>query len=135
MTSICSLKYDYETLFKKYNHALSTGLIGKSVMNYISSHDDGEPYDINRERTYESATKLLLTPGISQIYYGDETARPLNIEGTKGDATLRSNMNWDSITTEETKALLSHWQKLGTFRKNHPSIGAGKHKMISESPM
>jgi alpha-amylase len=27
-----------------------------------------------------------------------------------------------------------HWQKLGKFRKNHPSIGAGVHKMVSEKP-
>ena len=24
-----------------------------------------------------------------------------------------------------------HWQKLGKFRKNHPSIGAGIHKQIT----
>ena len=44
-------------------------------------------------------------------------------------------MNWDDIETdEETKAILTHWQKLGVFRSNHPSIGAGKHQMISEAP-
>ncbi len=132
-------KYDaaqnnYEKLFRKYNKILSTNLSGKSVMNYISSHDDDDPFDKDRSKTYESATKLLLTPGISQIYYGDETARPLIIEDTEGDATLRSNMNWDAMDNEETKTLLGHWQKLGTFRKDHPSVGAGTHKMISKSP-
>ena len=132
-------KYDakqlnYEKLFSKYSAAMQTGLIGKSVMNYISSHDDGDPFDKERSKTYESATKLLLTSGISQIYYGDETARSLIIEGTQGDATLRSNMNWGDLEKEETKSLLQHWQKLGKFRKDHPAIGAGKHKMISETP-
>ncbi|WP_299253261.1 alpha-amylase family glycosyl hydrolase [uncultured Aquimarina sp.] len=132
-------KYDakqlnYEKLYSKYSTALQTGLIGKSVMNYITSHDDGDPFDKERSKTYESATKLLLTPGISQVYYGDETARSLIIEGAQGDATLRSNMNWDDLETEETKLLLEHWQKLGKFRKNHPAIGAGKHKMINETP-
>jgi len=127
-------KLGYEKLYAKYNAALHTSLIGKSIMNYISSHDDGDPFDKERGKTYESATKLLLTPGISQIYYGDETARSLIIEGTIGDATLRSTMNWDDLATEETKLLLQHWQKLGKFRKNHPAIGAGKHKMISETP-
>ncbi len=132
-------KYDakqkgYEKLFSKYSEILNTNLVSKSIMNYISSHDDGDPFDKDRSKTYESATKLLLTPGISQVYYGDETARPLIIEGTEGDATLRSNMNWDMMDTDETKNLLTHWQKLGTFRKNHPSIGAGKHKMISKKP-
>jgi alpha-amylase len=27
-----------------------------------------------------------------------------------------------------------HYQLLGTFRKNHPAVGAGKHQMISQSP-
>lgn len=103
-------------------------------MNYISSHDDGDPFDKARTKPYESATKLLLTPGISQIYYGDETKRSLIIEGTNGDATLRSFMNWDMMNDAETKKLLAHWQKLGQFRKAHPAIGAGTHKMISESP-
>ena len=125
---------DYETLFSKYSTILSTSLIGKGVMNYISSHDDGDPFDKERSKTYESATKLLLTPGISQIYYGDETARSLIIEETEGDATLRSNMNWDAMEDEATKSLLTHWQKLGTFRKEHPAVGAGKHKMISNAP-
>ncbi|MEW7293032.1 alpha-amylase family glycosyl hydrolase [Aquimarina sp. 2304DJ70-9] len=127
-------KNDYEGLFSKYSKVLNTNLVGKSIMNYISSHDDGDPFDKDRSKTYESATKLLLTPGISQIYYGDETARSLVIEGTQGDATLRSNMNWDAMSNEDTKALLTHWQKLGTFRKNHPAIGAGRHKLISRSP-
>ncbi|MBG6129351.1 alpha-amylase [Aquimarina sp. EL_43] len=125
---------DYEKLFSKYSKALYTNLIGKGITNYISSHDDGKPFDKKRNKTYESATKLLLTPGISQIYYGDEIARPLIVDETKGDATLRSNMNWDAIDNEDTKTLLQHWQKLGVFRKNHPAVGAGKHKMISQKP-
>ncbi|MEY2631154.1 MAG: Periplasmic alpha-amylase, partial [Bacteroidota bacterium] len=27
-----------------------------------------------------------------------------------------------------------HYQLLGTFRKNHPAVGAGVHQMISASP-
>jgi alpha-amylase len=127
-------KGDYESIFSKYDGIFHTDLKGKSVMNYISSHDDGQPFDKARTKTYESATKLLLTPGISQVYYGDETKRSLIIEGTNGDATLRSFMNWDMMNDSATKDLLSHWQKLGTFRKAHPAIGAGRHKMLSNSP-
>ncbi|MBL4938835.1 MAG: alpha-amylase, partial [Lutibacter sp.] len=83
----------------------------------------------------ESATKLLLCPGASQVYYGDESARSLVIEGTIGDATLRSNMNWEAIANnDKTKAVLQHWKKLGKFRRNHISVGAGIHKIISEKP-
>lgn len=133
------MKYDsnenYEQLFSKYSNLLNNELKDYTTLNYLTSHDDGQPFDQARERTYETATKLLLAPGISQVYYGDESARPLIIEGTDGDATLRSNMNWDDIARNpETKKLLQHWQKLGVFRKNHPAVGAGVHQMISETP-
>ena len=104
-------------------------------MNYLSSHDDGSPFDKSREKAFESATKLLLSPGTSQVYYGDESSRSLTIEGTVGDATLRSFMNWDDIKTKDsTKEILKHWQKLGKFRAAHPSVGAGKHEVISQKP-
>lgn len=125
----------YEELFSKYSSILNSELKGYGVLNYVSSHDDGSPFDNEREKTFESATKLLLTPGASQVYYGDELARSLIIENTNGDATLRSNMNWEDIeTNDKTKEILTHWQKLGIFRSNHPAIGAGVHKMISEQP-
>lgn len=128
-------KMDYDPLFSKYSDILNSDLKGKTVMNYVSSHDDSSPFDPKREKSIESATKLLLAPGISQIYYGDETARSLVVEGTQGDATLRSNMNWNDIKTNlETQKVLLYWQKLGDFRKNHPAIGAGIHQEITASP-
>lgn len=125
----------YEALFSKYDAILTRDLKGFGILNYISSHDDGAPFDKERTKTFESATKLLLCPGTSQVYYGDESARPLIIEGTEGDATLRSNMNWNDIENNlQTKEILAHWQKLGLFRNNHLSVGAGTHKMISAQP-
>ena len=128
-------KMDYEKLFSKYSTILNNDLKNHTVMNYVSSHDDGYPFDKKREKTFESGTKLLLAPGISQTYYGDESARSLDIEGTQGDATLRSFMNWDDIKTNlKTKEIELHWQKLSTFRKNHPAVGAGIHSEISATP-
>ncbi len=128
-------KMNYEALFSKYSKLLQKDLKGNTVMNYVTSHDDAYPFDKNRERIFEAGTKLLLTPGISQVYYGDETARSLEIAGTQGDATLRSFMNWDDLTTDRIKNQLSmHYQLLGTFRKNHPAVGAGVHQMISQFP-
>ena len=101
-----------EALFSKYNSILQNDLKGNTVMNYVSSHDDSSPYDKKREKTFESGTKLLLTPGISQVYYGDESARPLDIPGTIGDATLRSMMNWEEIKTNmETQKVLNQTAK------------------------
>ncbi len=123
---------NYKTLFNDYNQILQNELKGKSVMNYISSHDDSGPYDRKREKAIEGGTKLLLTPGIAQIYYGDETARPLVIDGAIGDANLRSPMNWiDLKNNESAQKILNHYQKLGQFRKNHPAVGAGKHEDIA----
>ncbi len=133
------LKYDavkpYDDIFSKYNTLLHTKLQGKSILNYLSSHDDGAPYDKERKNPIKAANVLLLTPGASQIYYGDETARSLVIEGAEGDATLRSFMNWEALDSlPHIQKINAHWKKLGQFRNNHPAIGAGKHKRLAKKP-
>ncbi len=132
-------KYDatknYEAIFSKYSNLLNNDLKGYGVLNYVTSHDDGAPLDKQRTKPFESATKLLLSPGTSQVYYGDEFARNLIIDGAIGDATLRSMMDWTHYNINKKELIiLDHWQKLGKFRRDHPAVGAGVHKMISESP-
>ena len=70
-----------------------------------------------------SAFQLL--PGAIQIFYGDETNRPL-INALE-DHNLRSDMNWSSLD----KNLLAHWQKVGKFRSNHVAVGAGAHANLT----
>lgn len=143
---------DYETLFSRYANYLQQDLKGYSVLNYISSHDDGSPFDPARQRPFESATKLMLTPGSVQIYYGDEIARLLNIAEAQGDAKLRSMMDWSVLqkdvplplsstqvlytyqATPSYRDLLQHWQKLGQFRAAHIAVGAGVHQQLSAKP-
>lgn len=128
-------KKSYETIFRKYSTLLHSKLKDKSVLNYLTSHDDIAAYDLERKDSIRAANVLLLTPGASQIYYGDETARSLIIEGTEGDATLRSFMNWEELDSlPKTQEIHAHWQKLGQFRSNHPAIGAGKHKRLAKKP-
>ena len=137
-------KYDakggYEELFSFYSEKLHTTLKGKGVLNYLTSHDDGDPFDKERLKPMEAGTKLLLSPGSCQIYYGDESCRNLVIPGAAGDATLRGPMNWDEIDPDQALngklpgQVLEHYRKLGQFRKDHPSVGAGKHRMISSDP-
>lgn len=124
-----------QDMFALYDEKLQTDLKGFSVLNYMSSHDDGSPFDALRKKPFETATKLLLTPGASQVYYGDELARILKVDEAQGDANLRSVMNWeDANTNQTTKDILEHWQKIGKFRANHPAVGAGKHQMITAQP-
>lgn len=125
-------KGDYESLFSKYASQLAGPLKGHSVMNYMDSHDDGNPFDPARQKPFETANKLLLAPGVAQIYYGDETSRRLDVAEAKGDAKLRSFMNWGDL--KANAKVRTHWAKLGKFRQAHPSIGAGEHKKLADLP-
>jgi len=135
-----SAKMPYEQLFSTYSEKLHGPLKGQSVLNYISSHDDGGPFDKKRQKVIEAGTKLLLTPGASQVYYGDESSRMLEISGAEGDANMRSFMNWEEMESNAVRLGVSiadvrlHYQKLGQFRKAHPAVGAGLHRMITEEP-
>jgi alpha-amylase len=131
---------DYERLFASYSAALNGPLAGRTVLNYASSHDDGGPFDALRQHPFETANKLLLAPGQAQVYYGDETARLLKIDGAVGDATLRSFMNWDELASNAQRGsyrvgdVRDHWARLGRFRHAHLAVGAGVHQMIAASP-
>jgi alpha-amylase len=134
----------YEKIFNSYSEKLNSELQGYSIMNYISSHDDSHPFDPQRTRNFEAATKLLLSPGAVQIYYGDEVARPLMYSGAVGDANLRTMMDWSTVNSQRlipndsTKKsylqLLEHWRKLAKFRQLHPAVGAGKHQQLNNAP-
>ena len=124
-----------DSVYQDYATLLNGPMEGYSTLNFMTSHDDGSPYDAPRTNPYETATRLLMAPGAAQIYYGDESARSLMIDGTQGDATLRSFMNWDDLANDpETKLIQAHWQKLGQFRARHFAIGAGLHKAWAEIP-
>jgi alpha-amylase len=124
-----------DSLFTAYAAALRGPLAGVAVLNYISSHDDGSPYDADREDPLGAGTRLLLAPGGAQIYYGDELARPLRVPGAEGDANLRSFMNWDDLADPGIASeVLRHWRRLGRFRRDHPAVGAGEHRTHRASP-
>ncbi|MEE1061017.1 MAG: alpha-amylase family glycosyl hydrolase, partial [Ruminococcus sp.] len=80
-------------------------------LSYLSSHDS----TLARGNLIQTGSAFLLLPGGIQIFYGDETNRPL-VSGIPNDGnggaghSLRSDMNWDSIDQN----VLSHWQKVGT---------------------
>jgi alpha-amylase len=125
-----------DALFTQYSDALHHGALRDvSILNYIDSHDDASPYDRDRKDPFGAGTRLLLAPGGAQIYYGDELARPLRVEGAQGDANLRSFMDWNALATGGvTAGILEHWRKLGRFRLAHPAVGAGEHHTFQEHP-
>ncbi len=124
-----------DSLYTRYAGDLRGGALdGESFLNYVSSHDDMQPYDSSRADPYGAGTRLLLAPGTAQIYYGDELARPLRVAGAKGDANLRSFMNWGDLSRDSTRLILAHWRKLGEFRRDHPAVGAGEDRTLLAKP-
>ena len=101
---------------------------GFNALTYISSHDS----NLARSNLAYQGSAFQLMPGGIQIFYGDESNRPLvsgmNFDGNGGSGhSLRSDMNWNSMDN----AMLSHWQKVGKFRRNHVAVGAGDHQQIT----
>lgn len=103
----------------------------------IQAHQNWHPFnylnnsyhrDANMDNMINCATTFLLSPGIAQIFYGDETLRPLSDAkyNVDSDQAFRSDMNWDSIN----ETVLQHYQKLGKIRKANPVIGTGKQRII-----
>ncbi len=119
-------KNNIEKAYSKYSEILNNNQVG--YLSYISSHDTALYY---RKDLINGGTVMLLAPGAVQIYYGDETNRPMDfLDCGYADQKLRSDMNWDSVD----ESVLKHWQIVGQFRNRHISIGAGLHNMISQEP-
>jgi len=125
-----------DDVFTRYAATLRDGALrGVAILNYLSSHDDASPYDARRERPVDAGTRLLLAPGGAQIYYGDELARLLEVAGARGDANVRSFMNWEDLARGgATARILEHWRKLGRFRRAHPAVGIGGHAVLQVEP-
>ncbi len=86
--------------------------------------------DADMTNMIDCATTFLLAPGVAQIFYGDETGRKLSAArfNVDSDQAFRSDMDWEDVDT----ALLAHYQRLGSIRKNHPAIGMGRQTTIDE---
>lgn len=89
-----------------------------NVLTYISSHDTRLGRWDNQKNL---GTMFVLLPGGIQIYYGDESAREKAFTTCgDGDMMTRGDFNWSYDTS-----LVTHWGKVGTFRKFNPAVGAG----------
>ena len=122
----------YESTFSSYSDKINK-VSGFNTLSYIASHDVAPSGA--RSNTWLAGTKMMLTPGAIQIYYGDESKRPFFGAQTYTDQGYRSFMNWDDINSnQDVKNNLEHWQKLGVFRREHSAVGAGLHTKRSDSP-
>lgn len=103
----------------------------------MAAHTDWHPFsylnnsyhrDADMTNMIDCATSFLLTPGVAQIFYGDETGRGLSDArfNVDSDQAFRSDMNWDNVDP----ARLKHFQRLGKIRKSNPVIGTGRHRTI-----
>lgn len=103
----------------------------------IAAHPDWHPFnylnnsyhrDADMDNMINCATTLLLSPGVAQIFYGDETLRPLNDARLNADSNqaFRSDMNWDSVDT----VVFNHFKRLGTIRRTHPAAVSGRQMTI-----
>ena len=84
--------------------------------------------DADMDNMADCAVTLLFAPGAVQIFYGDETRRPLSDARLNVDSNqaFRSDMNWNSADT----TLLDHFRRLGRIRKAHPVIGTGRQTTL-----
>jgi len=136
-----SLKHDcaaqIEPVFERYASRINSDP-EFNVLSYLSSHDTKLFFDRYAKQDvgqqHRIAANFLMAPGGIQIYYGDESARPLGPFGSDPAQGTRSDMNWDELASGDKANLLKHWQTLGQFRDKHNAIAAGEHKMLNQSP-
>lgn len=123
--------------FPKEGDLDAIAYVWQAYADSVAAHSNWHPFsylnnsyhrDADSTNMINCATTLLLSPGIAQIFYGDESGRKLSDAKLNVDSNqaFRSDMNWndmDSIT-------LSHFRKLGTIRKSNPVISTGKQKIL-----
>lgn len=84
--------------------------------------------DADMANMLDCATAFLLSPGVAQVFYGDETGRRLSDArfNVDADQAFRSDMNWNDTDS----VLLEHYCRLGQIRRRHPAIGTGRQLTI-----
>ncbi|MDE5811249.1 MAG: hypothetical protein K2H61_02950 [Muribaculaceae bacterium] len=94
---------------------------GWHPFNYLNNSYHRDADSLNMA---DCMTTLLLSPGVAQIFYGDETGRGLSDAQHNVDSAqaFRSDMNWHSVDS----AMLAHTRRLGQIRRDNPGIATGR---------
>lgn len=125
--------------FPKHGDLDGIVYVWQAYADSIAAHPDWHPFsylnnsyhrDADMSNMIDCATTLMLSPGIAQIFYGDESGRKLSDARLNVDSNqaFRSDMNWIDGDPET----LLHFQKLGKIRQAHPAIGIGKQTTINQ---
>lgn len=123
--------------FPKHGDLDGIVYLWQAYSDAIEEHPDWHPFnylnnsyhrDTDMDNMIDCATTLLLSPGVAQIFYGDETLRGLSDArfNVDSDQAFRSDMNWGSVDSKT----LEHFRRLGTIRRNHPILIGGRQKII-----
>lgn len=123
--------------FPKHGDLDSVVYTWQAYSDSLAAHKDWHPFnylnnsyhrDADMENMKDCATTLLLSPGVAQIFYGDETRRGLSDAQYNVDSNqaFRSDMNWNNIDHN----LLNHFQILGKIRKENPVIATGRQTTL-----
>lgn len=125
--------------FPKHGDLDGIVYVWQAYADSIAAHPDWHPFsylnnsyhrDADMSNMIDCATTLMLSTGIAQIFYGDESGRKLSDARLNVDSNqaFRSDMNWIDGDPET----LLHFQKLGKIRQAHPAIGMGKQTTINQ---
>lgn len=125
--------------FPKHGDLDGIVYVWQAYADSIAAHPDWHPFsylnnsyhrDADMSNMIDCATTLMLSPGVAQIFYGDESGRKLSDARLNVDSNqaFRSDMNWIDGDPET----LLHFQKLGKIRQAHPAIGMGKQTTINQ---
>ncbi len=125
--------------FPKHGDLDGIVYVWQTYADSIAAHPDWHPFsylnnsyhrDADMSNMIDCATTLMLSPGVAQIFYGDESGRKLSDARLNVDSNqaFRSDMNWIDGDPET----LLHFQKLGKIRQAHPAIGIGKQTTIDQ---
>ena len=123
--------------FPKRGDLDSIVYLWQAYSDAIDAHPNWHPFnylnnsyhrDADMDNMVDCATTLLLSPGIAQIFYGDETLRGLSDArfNVDSDQAFRSDMNWESMDNRT----LEHFRRLGTIRRNNPALISGKQEIL-----
>ena len=123
--------------FPKHGDLDSIVYTWQAYADSVAAHTDWHPFsylnnsyhrDTDMGNIIDCATSFLLSPGVAQVFYGDETGRTLSDArlNVDSDQAFRSDMNCESVDS----LTLRHYRKLGTIRRSNPMIASGKQYTI-----